>query len=50
MEAEDEAVIARIRAAVAEGKMTREQAGASIEAYKKRMAMANRGGGGIAER
>jgi len=33
--------------AVEAGGMTREEAGRMIEGYKKRMAMAKRGGGGI---
>jgi len=47
---EYEAVVRRIRAAVAEGKMTREEAGEKIEGYKKRMAMAERRGNENAER
>lgn len=47
---EYEAVVRRIRGAVASGKMTREEAGEKLEGYKKRMAIANRGGGGMAER
>ena len=39
----------RIKAAVAEGKMTREQAREKIEGYKKRMAMAERRGNEHAE-
>jgi uncharacterized protein involved in outer membrane biogenesis len=42
--AEYEGFERRIKAAIAEGKMTREEAGEKIEGYKKRMAMAERRG------
>jgi len=45
--AEHKAFEWRIHVAVEAGGMTREEAGRMIEGYKKRMAMANRGGGGI---